>query len=54
MFLTGFPLYDEKGAAEASADVARFLDTGTPPVVYTAGSANLRATRFYAAAVEAS
>ena len=54
VFLTGFPLYDEKGAAEVPTDVARFLDTGTPPVVYTAGSANLQATRFYAASVEAS
>ena len=54
VFLTGFPLYDETGAAEVPPDVARFLDTGTPPVVYTAGSANLQATRFYAAAIEAS
>ena len=54
VFLIVFPLYDEKGAAEVPADVARFLDTGTPPVVYTAGPANLQATRFYAAAIEAS
>ena len=40
VFLIGFPLYDEKGAAEVPVDVARFLDTGTPPVVYTAGPAN--------------
>ena len=55
VFLIGFPLYDEKGAAEVPVDVARFLDTGTPPVWSTRQRLpTLQATRFYAAAIEAS
>ena len=54
VFLTGFPLYDEIDVVKVPMEIERFLDRGPPPVVYTAGSANLQARKFYAAAVDAS
>jgi UDP:flavonoid glycosyltransferase YjiC (YdhE family) len=51
--LTGFPLYDESGAAELPSEVDRFLDTGEPPLVFTPGSAMATGHDFFAAAVEA-
>ena len=52
-WLTGFPLYDERGATEVPAAVSRFLDAGDPPVVFVAGSGNRQAGRFFRAAAEA-
>jgi len=51
--LTGFPLYDASNAPEPSASVQAFLDRGTPPIVFTPGSANRAAAAFFAAAVDA-
>jgi rhamnosyltransferase subunit B len=51
--LTGFPLYDESGAADVPEEVSRFLDAGEPPVVFTPGSAMAHGHDFFAAAVEA-
>ena len=50
--LTGFPLYDEQGAAATPPEVARFLDDGEPPVVFVAGSGNRQATQFFQIAVD--
>lgn len=52
--LTGFPLYDESDQAGVPASLERFLDAGPPPLVFTPGSANQAASRFFAAAVDAS
>lgn len=52
--LTGFPLYDEAASVETDRKVDRFLDTGSPPVIFVPGSANRHASRFFAAAAEAS
>ena len=51
--LTGFPLYDERGATEVPAAVSAFLDAGDPPVVFVAGSGNRQAAGFFEAAAEA-
>jgi UDP:flavonoid glycosyltransferase YjiC (YdhE family) len=32
---TGFPLYDQDGGAGMPAELARFLDEGPPPIVFT-------------------
>ena len=37
--ITGFPLYDQDGDAGLPPLLARFLDNGTPPIVFTLGSA---------------
>jgi UDP:flavonoid glycosyltransferase YjiC (YdhE family) len=45
---TGFPFYDEDGAAGMSPELASFLDAGPPPIVFTLGSsAVMDAGRFY-------
>ena len=36
--VTGFPFYDRDGDAGLAPDLARFLDDGPPPVVFTLGS----------------
>ncbi len=50
----GFPLYDDDAAAGLDPALARFLDAGAPPVVFTAGTAMHDATPFFAEAVVAS
>jgi UDP:flavonoid glycosyltransferase YjiC (YdhE family) len=46
--VTGFPFYDRDGEAGLTPDLARFLDAGPPPVVFTLGSsAVLDAGPFY-------
>jgi UDP:flavonoid glycosyltransferase YjiC (YdhE family) len=37
--VTGFPWYDRNGEGKLPAEVARFLDEGMPPVVFTLGTA---------------
>jgi rhamnosyltransferase subunit B len=37
--LTGFPLYDQDGEGGLPPSLARFLDAGPPPIVFTLGSA---------------
>lgn len=50
--VTGFPLWDE-AVVELPAPVTEFLLAGTPPIVFTPGSAKTDAAWFFAAAVEA-
>lgn len=51
--VTGFPFYDE-GDAELTPELARFLDEGEPPVVFTLGSSAVwDAGDFYAASAAA-
>lgn len=50
----GFPFYDDDAAAGLDPALARFLDAGAPPVVFTAGTAMHDATGFFADAVHAS
>jgi UDP:flavonoid glycosyltransferase YjiC (YdhE family) len=52
--ITGFPFYDRDGEAGMSPELARFLDAGPPPVVFTLGSsAVLDAGPFYEHSVAA-
>jgi UDP:flavonoid glycosyltransferase YjiC (YdhE family) len=51
--LTGFPLFDGGGLAEAPAGLQEFLDGGAPPVVFTPGTSIERAGRFFAESAEA-
>ena len=53
MRLVGFPLYDERDATPLPADLDAFLDSGSPPVAFTPGSANIHGRPFFEAAVEA-
>jgi UDP:flavonoid glycosyltransferase YjiC (YdhE family) len=53
VYLTGFPLYDERGVAPIPEEVERFLSAGTPPIVITASSNMLHAGAFFNAAVGA-
>ena len=53
---TGFAFYDgdETASADLTPDLARFLDEGPPPVVFTLGSTAVNAAgNFYAASVAA-
>lgn len=50
--LTGFVLYDDPDRG-LSAALERFLDSGEPPIVVTAGTANRHAREFFAAALDA-
>lgn len=52
--LTGFPLFDDHGSTDLPASLRKFLDDGPPPLLFTPGSANQAATRFFKAAIEAS
>lgn len=46
--VTGFPFFDEDGASDLSPELARFLDAGPPPIVFTLGSSAVKdAGRFY-------
>jgi len=51
--LTGFPLYDERGATDVPSELAAFLDGGPPPFVFTPGSAMRQGQAFFTAAAEA-
>jgi UDP:flavonoid glycosyltransferase YjiC (YdhE family) len=51
--LTGFPLYDEPDNHAPSAGLQAFLDRGSPPILFTPGSANRAASHFFAAALDA-
>jgi len=51
--LTGFVLYDGGGEPEVSAAAERFLDAGTPPVLFTPGSATTGQERYFRESVEA-
>ena len=51
--LTGFPLYDEPDEHALSPGLQTFLDRGSPPILFTPGSANRAASQFFAAALDA-
>jgi rhamnosyltransferase subunit B len=52
--VTGFPFFDQDGDAGLPPDLARFLDGGEPPVVFTLGtSAVMDAGDFYDVGAEA-
>ncbi len=51
---TGFPLYDPSPDAELSPEVARFLESGAPPVVFTPGTGNRQAAYYFRCALDAS
>lgn len=51
MRLTGF--IEHQAGGELPAEVAAFLDAGDPPVVFTAGSANVHGGDYFEAAVKA-
>jgi len=50
---TGFPLFDEAGIREVPADLEKFLNAGSPPVIFTPGSAMAHGTDFFREAVAA-
>lgn len=49
----GFPLWDADQDARLADDAQDFLAAGSPPIVFSPGSANRQAESFFAAAVEA-
>jgi UDP:flavonoid glycosyltransferase YjiC (YdhE family) len=51
--VTGFPLFDERGAHEMPADLEAFLREGEPPIAFTFGSAMTHAREHLAASAEA-
>jgi len=53
LHLTGFPLYDESDQQQLSPALVEFLDAGSPPIVFTPGSANQNAASFFRAAIDA-
>jgi rhamnosyltransferase subunit B len=50
---TGFPLYDPSPQAALSPEVARFLEEGTQPVVFTPGTGNRQAAAYFLCALDA-
>ncbi|BDT60400.1 rhamnosyltransferase subunit B [Massilia varians] len=50
---TGFPLYDPSPQAVLSAQVARFLEEGPAPVVFTPGTGNRQAAHYFLCALDA-
>ncbi len=51
--LTGFPLFDESDSRPADSELEAWLDAGDAPIVFTAGSANVVAHRFFRESVAA-
>lgn len=51
--LVGFPLYDEQEFHDLPVEVARFLEEGEPPILFTPGSAMRHGQGFFETAVEA-
>jgi len=49
----GFPLWDEHGVTNVPAELEAFLAAGTPPIVFTPGSAMAHGHLFFHIAVEA-
>jgi len=51
--LSGFPLWDRNKLNKTpAAEVRNFVESGEPPIVFTAGSNNVHARHFFATAVE--
>jgi len=53
LFQAGFPLYDPDPDAAPSATLRAFLGAGAPPVVFTPGTGNRQAGRYFEAAAQA-
>lgn len=51
--LTDFPLWNDAANLPLDAEVEAFLGTGTPPIAFTPGSANVHGEAFFKAATEA-
>ena len=51
--LTGFPLYDERDVISHNDEADRFLAAGSPPIVFTPGSAMTHGHKFFEASVAA-
>ena len=51
--LTGFPLYDERGVFAMPPELNEFLQSGTPPIAFTPGSAMWKADEFFKQGAEA-
>ncbi len=51
--LTGFLFYSDEDARKTPKELTDFLDAGPSPLVFTAGTANRRAPKLFAAAVKA-
>ena len=51
--LTGFPLYDAGNATAPQPALEEWIDSGDPPVVFVAGTANTQAARFFRAGADA-
>lgn len=49
----GFPLFDPSPQAELSPQVARFLEEGPKPVVFTPGTGNRQAAHYFRCALDA-
>jgi rhamnosyltransferase subunit B len=54
MTMLGFPLFEAQSDAAFNAELSLFLDAGDKPIVFTPGTANVHAARFFVAAVKAS
>ena len=52
--ITGFPFYDEQQNRPSGSELARFLDSGEPPILFTLGSSAVWvAEDFYRTSIEA-
>jgi len=50
---TNFPLWNEGSEQPLNGNVEQFLQAGTPPIVFTPGTANVHGADFFAAAAKA-
>jgi rhamnosyltransferase subunit B len=50
---TDFPLWNQGSNEPLSDELARFLDAGSPPIVFTPGTANIHGQAFFQSALEA-
>lgn len=50
---TDFPLWNDRGSEQLEPSIAKFVEAGEPPLVFTPGSANVQAAKFFEVAVEA-
>lgn len=53
MRLTQFPMWNERGDEPLPENVERFVSAGSPPIVFTPGSANCHGREFFIEAAEA-
>jgi rhamnosyltransferase subunit B len=53
MTMLDFPLFEAQSEVPFDAELRRFLEAGDRPIVFTPGTANVHAERFFAAAVQA-